>query len=67
VLLCSLAGAAVDYVFMAVAPSLALLFAGRAIAGITGASQAVASAYIAGVTSEGDRACRFGQLNAVIP
>ena len=65
VLLCSLAGAAVDYLFMAIAPSLALLFVGRAIAGITGASQAVASAYIADVTSEGDRARRFGQLNAV--
>lgn len=65
VLLCSLAGAAVDYVFMAVAPSLILLFVGRAIAGITGASQAVASAYIADVTSEGERARRFGQLNAV--
>jgi MFS transporter, DHA1 family, tetracycline resistance protein len=64
VLLCSLAGAAVDYVFMAIAPSLALLFVGRAIAGITGASQAVASAYIADVTAEGDRARRFGQLNA---
>ena len=65
VLLCSLAGAAVDYLFMAIAPSLALLFVGRAIAGITGASQAVASAYIADVTSEADRARRFGQLNAV--
>lgn len=65
VLLCSLAGAAVDYVFMAVAPSLGLLFVGRAIAGITGASQAVASAYIADVTPEGERARRFGQLNAV--
>jgi MFS transporter, DHA1 family, tetracycline resistance protein len=64
VLLCSLAGAAVDYVFMAAAPSLGLLFVGRAIAGITGASQAVASAYIADVTSEGERARRFGQLNA---
>jgi DHA1 family tetracycline resistance protein-like MFS transporter len=64
VLLCSLAGAAVDYIFMAIAPTLALLFAGRAIAGITGASQAVASAYIADVTAEGDRARRFGQLNA---
>ena len=41
VLLCSLAGAAVDYLFMAIAPSLGLLFVGRAIAGITGASQAV--------------------------
>jgi MFS transporter, DHA1 family, tetracycline resistance protein len=65
VLLCSLGGAAVDYIFMAIAPTLALLFVGRAIAGITGASQAVASAYIADVTSEGDRARRFGQLNAV--
>jgi multidrug resistance protein len=65
VLLCSLAGAAVDYLFMAMAPSLGLLFVGRAIAGITGASQAVASAYLADVTSEGDRARRFGQLNAV--
>ena len=65
VLLCSLAGAAVDYVFMAIAPSLVLLFVGRAIAGLTGASQAVASAYIADVTSEGDRTRRYGQLNAV--
>ena len=65
VLLCSLAGAAVDYLFMAMAPSLGLLFVGRAIAGITGASQAVASAYIADVTPEADRARRFGQLNAV--
>jgi DHA1 family tetracycline resistance protein-like MFS transporter len=65
VLLCSLAGAAVDYLFMAIAPSLGLLFVGRAIAGLTGASQAVASAYIADVTPEGDRARRFGQLNAV--
>jgi|SRR5450631_518154 len=64
VLLCSLAGAAVDYVFMAIAPSLMLLFVGRAIAGLSGASQAVASAYIADVTSEGDRTRRFGQLNA---
>jgi DHA1 family tetracycline resistance protein-like MFS transporter len=64
VLLLSLAGAAVDYLFMAIAPSLALLFFGRAIAGVTGASQAVASAYIADVTSETDRARRFGQLNA---
>ncbi len=37
---------------MAGAPWLALLFLGRAIAGITGASQAVASAYIADVTPE---------------
>src|SRR5277367_2389562 len=50
VLLFSLAGATVDYLFMALAPSLGLLFVGRAIAGLTGASMAVASAYIADVT-----------------
>jgi DHA1 family tetracycline resistance protein-like MFS transporter len=64
VLLFSLAGATIDYLFMALAPSLALLFVGRAIAGITGASLAVASAYIADVSSEGQRVRRFGQLNA---
>src|SRR5271163_30380 len=64
VLLFSLAGATVDYLLMALAPSLALLFVGRAIAGITGASLAVASAYIADVSSEAQRARRFGQLNA---
>jgi MFS transporter, DHA1 family, tetracycline resistance protein len=64
VLLCSLAGAAVDYLFMSMAPSLALLFVGRAIAGITGASMAVASAYIADVTPEAHRTRRFGQLSA---
>jgi MFS transporter, DHA1 family, tetracycline resistance protein len=64
VLLLSLAGAALDYVFMAIAPSLALLFLGRAIAGVTGASQAVASAYIADVTSEAGRARSYGLLSA---
>jgi MFS transporter, DHA1 family, tetracycline resistance protein len=64
VLLASLAGATVDYLFLALAPSLSLLFVGRAIAGITGASQAVASAYISDVTSETQRARRFGQLSA---
>jgi MFS transporter, DHA1 family, tetracycline resistance protein len=65
VLLSSLAGATVDYLFMALAPSLSLLFVGRAISGLTGASQAVASAYISDVTPESQRARRFGQLSAV--
>jgi MFS transporter, DHA1 family, tetracycline resistance protein len=64
VLLSSLAGATIDYLFMALAPSLALLFIGRAISGLTGASQAVASAYISDVTTEDQRARRFGQLSA---
>jgi DHA1 family tetracycline resistance protein-like MFS transporter len=64
VLLSSLAGATIDYLFLALAPSLSLLFVGRAISGLTGASQAVASAYISDVTSEEQRARRFGQLSA---
>jgi len=64
VLLLSLAGAVVDYLFMAMAPSLDLLFVGRAIAGITGASMAVTSAYIADVTPEDQRSRRYGQLGA---
>jgi DHA1 family tetracycline resistance protein-like MFS transporter len=64
VLLCSLAGAAVDYVFMAFAPTFALLVIGRAVAGMTGASMAVAGAYIADVTPEEQRARRFGWLSA---
>lgn len=64
VLLASLAGATIDYLFMALAPSLALLFVGRAISGLTGASQAVAAAYLSDVTPETQRARRFGQLSA---
>lgn len=64
ILLLSLAGAVIDYLFMAMAPSLTLLFIGRAIAGITGASMAVTSAYIADVTPEDQRARRYGQLGA---
>nr|AIA17430.1 Tetracycline_Resistance_MFS_Efflux_Pump [uncultured bacterium] len=64
VLLVSLGGAAVDYLFMAFAPSLWLLFIGRAIAGITGANMAVASAVITDLTPEDQRARRFGQLSA---
>lgn len=64
ILLLSLAGSVVDYVFMAIAPSLSLLFLGRAIAGITGASMAVTSAYIADVTPEDQRSRRYGQLGA---
>ncbi|HEY4345187.1 MAG TPA: TCR/Tet family MFS transporter [Parvibaculum sp.] len=64
VLLLSLAGAAIDNLFMAMAPALWLLFVGRAIAGVTGASMAVASAYVADLTPEAQRARRFGQLGA---
>ncbi|MDE1993322.1 MAG: Tet(A)/Tet(B)/Tet(C) family tetracycline efflux MFS transporter, partial [Rhizobiaceae bacterium] len=64
ILMLSLAGAAVDYIFMALAPTLWLLFVGRAIAGVTGASNSVASAITTDLTPEDQRARRFGQLSA---
>ncbi|KRE89727.1 MFS transporter [Frateuria sp. Soil773] len=64
VLLAALAGASVDYLFMALAPGFGLLFLGRTLAGLCGASMSVASAYVADVTPEGQRARRFGQLGA---
>ncbi len=65
VLLVSLAGAAIDYVIMAVAPHLWLLVLGRAIAGITSANMAVATAYITDITTEEERAQRFGLFHAM--
>lgn len=64
VLILSLAGAAIDYLLMAFTPSLAVLVAGRLIAGITSASMSVARAYIADITEEKDRARRFGWMSA---
>jgi multidrug resistance protein len=64
VLLLSVLGAAVDALFMAFAPSLWMLFVGRAIAGMTGASMAVASAAIADLTPEHQRARWFGRMGA---
>jgi len=66
VLLASLAGAAADYVLMALAPNLAWLYAGRVLSGITGASMAVGTAYITDVTAEPDRARRYGQMGAAM-
>lgn len=65
VLLVSLAGAAIDYLVMAVAPELWLLVIGRAIAGITSANMAVATAYITDISSEDERAKRFGLFHAM--
>jgi len=65
VLLLSLAGAAVNYLFLAVAPSLWMLLLGRAIAGLTSANVSVATAYITDISPEATRARRFGLLNAM--
>jgi DHA1 family tetracycline resistance protein-like MFS transporter len=64
VLLISNFGMAVDYLFMALAPSLALLWVGRVISGITAASFSTANAYIADVTPEGGRAKAYGFIGA---
>nr|WP_246848376.1 TCR/Tet family MFS transporter [Sphingomonas beigongshangi] len=65
ILLISLGGAALNYALMARAPSLALLIVGRAIAGLTSANIAVATAYITDISPQEARAKRFGIFNAM--
>ncbi len=64
VLLFSLFGFGIDYLFLALAPSYGWLFAGRIIAGITGASFSTAAAYIADISSPENRAKNFGMIGA---
>lgn len=64
VLLSSLAGFAIDYIFMALAPTYGWLFVGRIIAGITGASITTGAAYIADVSTPETRAKNFGMIGA---
>jgi len=64
ILLASLFGFGIDYLFMAFAPTLGWLFVGRFIAGLTGATTSTATAYIADI-SEGDkRSSNFGLVGA---
>ncbi len=64
VVLLSNFGLGLDYVLMALAPSLTWLFVGRVISGITSASVSTAFAYIADVTPPERRAALFGQIGA---
>ena len=64
VILLSLFGFSIDYIFLALAPSIWWLFVGRIIAGITGASITTASAYIADISNDEDRAKNFGMIGA---
>jgi len=64
VILFSCAGIAANYLLLAWAPSLAWLFVGRVLAGITAANAPTASAYIADVTPPAERARRFGLVGA---
>jgi MFS transporter, DHA1 family, tetracycline resistance protein len=64
IILTSIAGLGLDYILMALAPSLGWLFVGRVISGITSASFATAAAYIADVTPSDQRAKGFGMIGA---
>ena len=64
VLLVALLGSGLDYFAMAFAPVLWILFATRAINGISGASITVCTAYIADVTPPEKRAAAFGLVGA---
>lgn len=64
ILLISLLGLGLDYVFLAFAPTIFWLFIGRIIAGVCGASFTTASAYIADVSTHENRAKNFGMIGA---
>src|SRR6478609_658900 len=64
VLLLSLLGLGVDYIFHAYAPTIGWLFVGRLIAGMFGASFTTATAYIADISTPEKRAQNFGLIGA---
>jgi MFS transporter, DHA1 family, tetracycline resistance protein len=64
VLLFALLALGLDYLIMGFAPIIGWLFAGRAIAGVAGASFTPAYAYVADITEPGRRAQSFGLMGA---
>ncbi|HVZ56055.1 MAG TPA: TCR/Tet family MFS transporter [Chitinophagaceae bacterium] len=64
VILVSLFGFGIDYLFLSFAPTIGWLFVGRIVAGITGASFTTASAYIADISTPENRAKNFGMIGA---
>lgn len=64
VLLLSLLGLGIDYVFHALAPTLFWLFVGRLVAGMFGASFTTATAYIADISTPEKRSQNFGLIGA---
>src|SRR5437667_64006 len=64
VILLSCLGLGLDYVIMALAPTVGWLFVGRVLSGITASSFTTSFAYIADVTEPDERARRFGMLGA---
>ncbi len=64
ILLIALLGLSIDYLIHAWAPTITWLFLGRFLAGITGASFTVASAYIADISTPDEKAKNFGLIGA---
>ena len=64
IILISLFGFSLDYLFLSIAPTIEWLFVGRIIAGITGASITTASAYIADISTNENRTKNFGLIGA---
>jgi MFS transporter, DHA1 family, tetracycline resistance protein len=64
ILLISLAVMSLNYLAMALAPTMILLLISRIIAGMAAATQSTATAYIADITAPADRARRFGLIGA---
>ena len=64
VLLLSSLGLGLDYIVMALAPTIGWLFLGRIISGVTASSIPTAMAYIADVTPREKRAGAFGLIGA---
>jgi DHA1 family tetracycline resistance protein-like MFS transporter len=66
VLLIANLGLAADYLFMAFAPTVGWLLAGRIVGGMTAASFATANAYVADITAPEERAKAFGWMGSVL-
>lgn len=64
ILLGSLFGFGLDYIFLALAPTIGWLFVGRLIAGALGASFTTAGAYIADISTPEKRGQNFGMIGA---
>lgn len=64
VILLSCLGLGLDYLLMAVAPTLAWLFVGRVLSGVFASGYATAAAYIADITPQEKRAAAFGMVGA---
>jgi len=64
IILLALLGLGLDYIFHAWAPTMTWLFIGRILAGVTGASFTVATAYIADISTPEKKAQNFGLVGA---